>query len=456
MNLTAICWLILFLGLSCMTFRRSSWGIALYLLTCFAHPPNWWWGAGFLMDLGIRWNLCAALIFAAGVALDAKKRWADSEGTAHWVFKFLAIYVINATIVHYLLASNIDRSFDRLTMLWKQVGLLLLMWLAMRSKFDFKVLLYSLIVGCCYIGFEAVVNGRGRFSGARLEGIGIPGAEEANYLAGLLGLAIPLAGGLLLIGSRNEKILSFCSLPLILEVILRCNSRGAFLSLLAGAGWMIGSAKGRIRSMAILGVGLGLVAALLMAKDERILERFVTTFSESEDRDKSADARLAYWSRALMMIGDYPLGSGAEAAFKSDRGVKYINDIGHYEYRAVHNGYLDIAASWGIQGILLFLGAIYITRRGLRQKLLEMNSVGYLKSGFLGVCIDAALIVQLSSCIFISSLDGEWFYWWMALALGYIRVNALEPIEVLQEDDPERQSRWQTNPSSTTVLPEAA
>ena len=79
---------------------------------------------------------------------------------------------------------------------------------------------------------------------------------------------------------------------------------------------IIVAAKGRIRRYAIAGTVLGALAALVMIGDPRITDRFLSTFVSAEERDSGAQSRVYYAKQALKMIGDRPLGSGAEAAFK--------------------------------------------------------------------------------------------------------------------------------------------
>jgi len=447
MSLTALVWLGLFIIFTVMTFRRSSWGIPLYMMTFYTLPAGWWWGKSTLAATGIRWNLAAALIMAVAVLLDLRRKPRDVDGATGRVLKVLLLYAIGATFVHFLFASpsaeDMVRSYEGLTLIWKQLGLLLLMCLAMRDEFDVKLMIYSLIIGAGYVGYEVIINERGGFHGSRLEGIFIPGAAESNYMAGLFCLSLVLAGGLLLIGTRREKVAAFLVLPFIFDVILRCNSRGAFLALILAGAWLVWSAKGHIRRYAIVGIALGCLAGFLLIGDVRIQERFLTTFAGSEDRDASAEMRLTLWTQALEMLQKHPFGSGSEAAFKSDRGVRYMYKVGIPGPRAVHNGYLDIAVSWGIQGLIIYLIAIYLAWRRLRAGIRHAASEGDERTAFLGVCMEAALITQLGVCVFISSLDGEWFFWWIALALAYERILVVDKTEARQEEELEELPDWE-------------
>ncbi|MCG8653930.1 MAG: O-antigen ligase family protein [Pirellulales bacterium] len=172
----------------------------------------------------------------------------------------------------------------------------------------------------------------------------------------------------------------------------------------------------------MIGVLLGCLATFFMVGNEKIFERFMTTFASAEERDQSAESRLTYWEAALTMIVDYPAGSGAEAAFKSNRGVRYLNRLTSVEdFRAVHNGHLDIAAAWGLQGYSLFLLTIALMWRRLSQRRKQATSRNDERAAFLGVSLEAAMVTQFIACFFISSLDGEWFFWWFALVVCYDR-----------------------------------
>lgn len=422
MSLTALVWLVCYLVLVALAFVRPAWGIALYLLTFYLAPQFWWWGDTLTSLMGDRINLATALIFAMAVLVGTLANYERLSAFELKLFFLLVLYAVNATLIHYANANNPERSLESMVMLWKQIGLLLLIVCSLRSRFDMQLFIAAVLLGSLYFGYEVVINDRGSFSGGRMEGIGAPGAGEANYLAGLMLFCIPLAGNWLFFGNWRQRVLSIVTLVLILEVVLRCNSRGAYLGLICGGIYLLMAASGRARRYAVYGVVLGAVAALSMARDEDIRSRFLSIFASAEHRDASAQSRLDYWSTGLRMIGDHPAGTGGQAAFKSSLGVKYLRTIGVNTRRAVHNGYLDIAAAWGIQGFLLYLGAIGLTWWEVRKGIVEAKRRGQHELAFFGACIQAVLVTQLVSALFISSLDGEWFFWWFGLAVGYRRI----------------------------------
>ena len=202
-------------------------------------------------------------------------------------------------------------------------------------------------------------------------------------------------------GRKLEKLLALFSCVLLVEVILRCVSRGGMLALLAAGIWPVLTARGRIRRYAIVGVVLAAAAAYSVTGEhdrEKVIGRFVTIFAPEEERDASAESRLLFWERALKMLGDHPLGSGAEAAFNSRLGFSYIRDISNVP-RAIHNGYLDIATSWGVQGLALYLGAFLLAwlqvHRGVAAARAQHNDA----AAFLGCCIQAALVLKQAKAL---------------------------------------------------------
>ncbi|MBN2474410.1 MAG: O-antigen ligase family protein [Pirellulales bacterium] len=421
MSLKALIWIGLFVSLSTLSFRRSSWAVPLYLLTYYAGPANWWWGSGALTSTGIRWNLMAAMIFAAAVLFDGRRRTEGMRKPATAVFLLMLLYALNASAVHFLYASDPIRSWLGLQLLWKRSGLLLLMLASVRNKFDLRILVISILIGSAYIGYEVVLNAEGHYLDGRLEGIGIAGASEANAVAQILCVALPLGAYLLFHGNKMEKPFALASLVLVLEVIQRCVSRAASLALIGAAAWLIVRARGRVRRQIIGGVALGVLGVFILMGEvdrSRNIARLATVLAGTEERDESAQSRIYFWEAALAMVQDHPFGWGFEAT-ETSAGTPYLRDVGVDESHAIHNGYLDIAVSWGVQGLALYLAVIFLAWRSVHASISLAYSAGDESVAFFGHCIEAVLLTQLVSCMFASTLDAEVVVWWIALAATY-------------------------------------
>ena len=426
MSLTLLVWISVFATLSVLAFVRPAWGVALYLLTFFACPQYWWWGEA--ID-GYRWNLYGGAILLAAV-LVSKCVNATAHESGHvmpvrrleWL---AALILINATLVHLLLASRADVSSLAWILLAKFVMLFFLIKNAIRSEVDLRNVLLWMLIGAAYIGFEATINHRGAIDGNRLEGIGAPGAANANQCASLMVTILPLCAAFFLAGNRWGKLLAVAAAPLILNVIILCNSRGAFLAAIASAIAFLVAASPQVRRKAALSLCLGALATWFLLGDQRVIARFATTFASQQELDASAAGRLDYWRAGIRMIADYPLGAGGNG-FKKVHGPRYIAMVGdtHFKERAIHNGYLNEACEWGVQGLLLRGGFIVIACGALIRISRSSAPVGNRFASLSSAALFAGMVGFLVTCLFGDRLDNEWGYWLAAIAAASLAVYA--------------------------------
>lgn len=427
MSASAVIWLLLFAFQLVMSFRRPVWAIGLYMQTFFAAPHMWWWGDEIPQA---RYALWAGIVLLGAVLigrLQSDTSYTDAEAASNDVghvklVRYMAIAMaLNATFVHYVLAERPDISIDDYTELLKYVLLYFVMSAAMRDRKDFRLALTAIALGAMYIGYEVTINERGEFSGSRLEGVGAPAAQTANSLADLMLITLPLVGSLFLTPSWIAKGTALFAAPLVLNVLLLCNSRGAFLGLAGGAASFLFVSRGATRKRALKTLALGGIALFFLLGDPRILERFATTFVGSDDRDASASSRLDFWRAGMLMLRDYPLGQGG-GAFKMVHGVRYLGEAtGNLdaEARSLHQGYLTEATDWGIQGLILklvFLGAAlysaFRTTEGARKE-------GRVEDSLIGISVIVSGAALLIHCFFGSFLGNEWAYWIAAILVRY-------------------------------------
>lgn len=414
MSFTAGLWVACFALLVPLSFlHRPAWAVALYMLTFFAAPHLWWWGDD-VPDL--RYALISGFVLTLAVLV---KR---TPGTTHRFSLVHAVAIgvaVNATLVHFLIASRPSVSVGNYVELLKYVLLLFMMWRAIEDKRDLRIVVIAIALGAAYIGYEVTINERGYFSGGRLEGVGAPGADSANSLASVMLVTLPLTGSLFVNSSLWTKLVVVVSAPLALNVLLLCNSRGAFLGLIGAAASFLVVARGATRKSAFKTLALGAVTLFFLLGDPEILERFATTFVGSEDRDQSAASRIEFWKAGLLMLSDYPLGDGG-GAFKYIHGGHYLSEIaGLNEDRSLHNGYLTEATSWGIQGLtlqLLMIGTALTTAYITSNRCRLARQVD---GALIGVCVIVAQAGFMIHCMFGSFLGNEWGYWLVALLVRY-------------------------------------
>lgn len=424
MSLTAATWALLAGGLCLATLRRASWAVALYMLTFFAAPQLWWWGK----DLpSLRYSLISGFILLVAVTLHSGGTSSRPGVSVRPSSIFALLMIANATFVHVTLSTEPSISIDGYIELIKFVILYFLLAAAMQTRKDMHLVLVTMAFGASYIGYEVMVNERGRFSAGRLEGVGAPGADTANALASMLLMVLPLIGSLFLDGRRWQKVLVAITAPLALNVVILCNSRGAFLGLIGAALTFLFLARGPTRKKALRVLALGGLAFYLLLGDPEIIERFLTTFAGAEERDRSAASRIEFWKAGLLMLQDYPFGAGA-GSFKYVHANYYLAEVGSDQTaRSLHNGYLTEATDWGVQGFVLkvlFLGtavaAAYRTMAKCRRE-------HRLEDALVGVSYIVAIAGFLIICMFGSYLDSEWAYWIASFLVRYSEVYAEAP-----------------------------
>jgi O-antigen ligase len=425
MSVTLVAWCAILLVLVAMSLGRPSYAIGVYMLTYFAHPLFWWWGDPIE---GYRWNFYAGLLLIGTLLVSQRREATKQESPLSTnAVRILVLMAANIILVHFLFAVNPEASFGWLTNRLKFILLFFLMQYAIRDEKDYTIVAMSIALGMGYIGFEATINERGSFSGGRLEGIGAAGVTSSNQLASLLITGLPLATTVLFTAvSRWTKGVAILCCALAFNVVLMCNSRGAFLGVLATGVVFLFMASGPARKHSNRLAALALVGTFMLLGDPAILERFMTTFSSQAQQDRSAQSRIVFWTAASGMVRDYPLGSGGNS-FSEGRGWAYMPNARTIasDTRAIHNGFLTEATDWGLQGFLLmmlFLWAVWRTcLRGRRLARSEGNANAMMAFA----CIAGGLLAWMVSSVFGDYLDQEWGFWLAAMSYSYLRVHGV-------------------------------
>ena len=436
MSLTLMVWLLLFAGLALAAFVRPVFAVALYMLTFFLCPPFWWWGDPIA---SYRWSFYSGLILIVSAVFSQLPSFARLERRVQFVFKIALFMAANATFVHFVIAGGSEVSADSYTLMIKFMLLLFLIFAAIKTKADFRIVMAVILIGAAYIGYEVTINDRGKIVSNRLEGVGAPGASSANHFASLMVTILPLVAPFFLIGKLPEKLLAIITAPFILNVVLLCNSRGAFLAAIFSAFVFLASAPSEIRGKAWKLIAFGALATFMLLGDTRIIDRFVSTFVSKEDRDTSAQSRIEFARAGLAMVGDHPLGGGGDG-YKKVHGLKYLRKLNIADTaHSVHNGFINEACEWGIQGALLryalYAMAMLATWQTVRRAESKTSEVNFDKLA--GCAFLSGSSAFLVTCLFGDHLDSEWGLWLVALMLAYISLNPNESTLTVDENEEE-------------------
>lgn len=346
----------------------------------------------------------------------ARPRWAN------WIsFGML----LNATLVH-LMTGATSVSGEAYGRLVKSIGLFWMIGAAIRSRKDLHLVTLAIALGVGYIGYEATINDRGRVRSNRLEGIGAPGAADANHAAALVVAVMPMIAANAIEGGRWIRCAMLAIGPLVINVLILFNSRGGFLAAIAAAVGFVAVAPPTARRGVIAVVIAGSFAGWMLLGDERIVNRFVRTFSSENELDASALGRKTFWMAGIRMVRDYPLGAGGNA-FKMVHGFDYIastaSDPRFVVARAVHNGFINEACEWGLQGaalrLVLLLGSIALMVRATWKTRFPDGA-----SNIATACgLVSGMVGFVVTSMFGDVFDAEWGIWLAALACAHDRVS---------------------------------
>ena len=434
MSSTAALWLLAYLFLILKGLGRPALIACAYVMTFYNSPNLWWWGKDGLLASVNRWSLYTGIILIVGNMFNSQKS-RSLLGADRFVLFLLALYTVNCTLVHFLLADYPIVSYPEWDLLWKTMLIAILFRFAIHSIEDLNWILATSVVCCGYIGYEIVLNDAGKSIRGRLEGINFPGASGSNGAAVIMSMVFPFIAYLVICKPfKYSRWIGILSAPLVLDSVLRFNSRGTFLGMIVSGVMLLVMARGKSRRDALIAVFFGVLAFLYQAQDPKIWERLFSINASETERDVSASSRIDAWKAGLQMIADYPFGSGGRAAFISPRGNRYSSAaLGREDFRSVHNGYISIAAGWGIQGFVLITLAFLIAMWRAWLAIKYFQEMGNEKMVFLGAAILSAFFGQATTAMFGDYYDGEWFVWLAIFGLVYATFEKTERSRMLEE-----------------------
>ncbi|WP_179137856.1 O-antigen ligase family protein, partial [Candidatus Entotheonella palauensis] len=350
MSVRALLWLLGFFGGAFLAVTyHPVYGVYIYFLDYYSHPPLRWWGQG-LPDL--RWSLMAAMVLMAAYNMRRSVLTYDLKVFDFPQTKWFAVFVIYAWIITLSpLAVWKDFSWEMAISLTKFYVLYCLLIKTANDPKHFRILLMVQLFGLMEWGWSAFENPK-REAG-RLMGVGGADTLNDNFTAAHLVALLPLLAVGLLAGKRWEKIACFIMSPFLMNLFILCNSRGSFLALIAMSGLALWITRGVIRWKIIGAMALGGILFLQLV-DPVFFERQGTT-AEYED-DGSAMERVEAWDGALYLLRDHPLGAGG-GAFKALSPQYIIEIVRNHdgEKRGVHNTLFQLTSDWGIPGLIMGL-----------------------------------------------------------------------------------------------------
>jgi hypothetical protein len=432
---SAAAFALLFVGCIVLAFVRGPiYGLGLYIAVFYIHPPARWWHY-MLPDL--RWSFIAGAVAVLAVFLhrkelqtEARPWYKTTPGVA------LLLFVIWFWIQN-LWALDPSLHFETSVQITKYVVAFYLVYrLATDPRRSTDILLLH-VAGCAFLA--ALCFYVGRTGGARLDGVGGPGIDDANSLGMYLATGVAVGGMLLLTAAGWRRIALFIALPIILNGLFLTGSRGAFLGLVAGGSLLLflcpPKRKGAFWAFAVL----GLVAGLSLV-DEKFVDRMFTIKSAvevNEDIDASAEGRLVLIEAQTRMAMRYPHGAGFRGTAALSReylDARWLSGAREEENRArsSHNTFMTVLVEQGIPGAIFYIwltlwGVVVVARLKALQRL---NLSMELTTPAIACC--AGIAVVWTAGQFTDYLISEVQFWLLALLAASLEQIRLATIRAGQ------------------------
>ncbi len=421
--LKTILYFTFFWGVSFASLMNPMWGVVNYMIAYQTNPAGTWWGRP-LANLGIRFSLLAAVFTLLGLVIGRKHVPKLKPRLSLFETGVLALVAIAALNLIVGVSYNKDsvHSFEKL---WKMMLFVLIIGRLATTRTNLRLLIWTLVVGSAYVGYDAYTSPASSFYLGRLELVGGPDFSSTSGLAAHLTAMLPIIGAAFLI-SRNWKYRAVAAVAgaLSINAIILCRTRSAFIGLACGAIAAVLAAPRarRYRIHFLLVIGALLAFSLT---DTHFWDRMATlTSREVLAGDAAAVSRADIWRASLRMIADYPLGVGPG---------NFQHVISSYESRyykrSTHNTLLVCFTELGIHGGMVFLALAAVSLRSLyfsarlarhTNRPVETHLLAY---GFLVAYVT----------YFITGLGTERFYcesfWWVMVLPQCLHRVVLAEIE---------------------------
>lgn len=445
--LRSIAFFLSFLFAGAATFVNPIWGVVNYMAVYQANPAVTWWGKP-VMALGMRFSLLAVIFTVLAVILSRR----NVPKVRPWLSMWEVGAVLLVAIAGLNLALGISRdtiSWFQFEKLWKVLFFVLILARLTSVRRNLKIVLWTLVLGSLYIGYDAYTAPPSAFIQGRLERVGGPDFSTTSGAAAHLGAMLPLIGTAFLISKRwRWKMVAAVSGAFTFNAVILCRTRSAFVGMAIGilAALLVAPRVRRYRIHVLLVFG---ALATFSLTDDHFWERMSTmTSREKLDADAAAVSRKEIWNASFRMLADHPFGIGPG---------NFTKLIGSYDSRhhrrATHNSLVVCFVELGCQGGILYLsmigGSFWFLRRSsmlahLSDEPVETKIIAY---GFF-----VSLVTYLVTALGTQRFYCESLWWVLVLPLCLFRVvngevaDREDFVEAVEDED-------STEPDS--IIPES-
>ncbi len=323
--------------------------------------------------------------------------WRPGDLTRHWIPKatgLLALIALGSIPFGIYQGKSLDTFNEVLS---RTLLIALMVWAVARTEkgalFITRTLTLSIIVAAMLAFILGREDNTGRLAGGY--------SYDPNDIA-LMGVTgIPLVIWWALDKRNKYRFLILAALPLLFQVVIKSQSRGGFLGLLAmTAGFLLiglGPVDKRVKKAGIV-VGL-LIVMTIPFFPTSYLTQMKTITSDDDYNQTSISGRKEVWKRGFGYALERPLfgvglGNFASAEGRSDVSTERAEQNKGFKWSTAHNSYILVLAELGFIGgscfaILIFGSIIALFRHhraGSRKDLLPpffaLAMIGFAASAF--------------------------------------------------------------------------
>jgi O-antigen ligase len=325
------------------------------------------------------------------------KAWRPADLKRHWIPRVLGVLTVIAigSIPFGIYQGQSLVTFNQV--LSRTLLIALMVWAVARTEKGMLFMVRVLTVSIITSAFLAVSLGR-RDSTGRLAG---GYAYDPNDIALLAVTGIPLVIWWALDKRNKNSIPVLLSLPLLFMVIIRSQSRGGFLGLLAmTVGFILlglGPVEKKVKRIALI-AGLGIIMAIPFFP-AKYLTQMKTITSDSDYNQTSITGRKEVWKRGFSYALAHPLfgvglGNFNSAEGRSEASLERSESGKGFKWGTAHNSYVQVMSELGFIGgacfVTLIFGSIItliiMHRRGghgdMLAPLFALSMTGFAASAF--------------------------------------------------------------------------
>ncbi len=422
------------------------WGVVNYVMAYQMNPPITWWGTP-LVNIGMRFSMLAIGFTLLGL-ITGRRHVPDARPRGSmWELGVLGLIAIAVLAIPLGIgySGTAQYAFEKF---WKLQVFVLILVRLVTTRRNLKLLIWAIVGGSFYLGYDAFTAPYRSFLLGRLEAFGGPDISTSSGASAHLVAMLPIIGIAFLISKQWKwKIAAAITGGFTFNAVVLCRTRSAFVGLLCGliAAVLMAPRTRRYRIYSLLAVGSVVAFSLT---DSNFRERMNTlTTRETLDKDEAVVARVDIVRAATEMLSDHPMGVGLG---------NFSRIIGQYDSRhrnrSPHNTLVMAFCELGILGGLLFMAICAESVRLIYKCSRLANQTGApLETKLIAYGLLVSVVSYLVAGLGTERFSCESFWWVLALPLCLYRivyqeihVPVSEPVPALQPALAEHVPAWRS------------